>query len=272
MNKMNASLRLGLSSSSVTVVHTSGWMRPHMTIFADEPMDASSPFEMLASLDRALTVSDCRRLPISVVLADQWARLFMVTPPTNATRLGDCKAVAARRFQLLYGDDAAQWLIDGDWSAEKPFLACAIPRSLHAVLQKICNKHRLTLVRIAPQFIFGWNKWRRPLEGAWFGTLHGNAMTLGAISRGRLVAIRRLILTTAQRKDPYPVVAQIKREALRLALPQPTAIQVCGALPQEWRDMRYDGASFIPVDPVICDRSTIRQSLAADLACTGVAI
>ncbi len=271
MNKMNASLGLGLSSNSVTLVRASGWLRPRTTIFADEPVDASSPLQMLASLDRALTASNCRRLPISVVLADQWARLFMVTPPTNATCLGDCKAVAAHRFHLLYGDDAAQWLIEGDWNAEQPFLACAIPRSLHAVLQKTCMEHGLTLVRIAPQFIYGWNKWRRPLEGAWFGTLHGNEMTLGAICRGRLVAIRRLILTAAQRKDPHSVVAQINREALRLTLPQPTAIQLCGALPQEWSTWKYDSAALIPVDRTICDRSSILQSLAANLACTGVA-
>lgn len=269
MNKINASLRLGLSSNSISVLHSSGWLRQRQMVVADQPLDGSSPLHMLTDLDRALTASGYSGLPTSVVLADQWTRLFMVTPPVNASCLSDCKAVAAHRFHLLYGDDAAQWLIEGDWNAEQTFLACAIQRSLLAVLQKAAIKHSLTLIRIAPQFVYGWNQRRRTPRDAWFGTLHGNDMTLGAICESRLVAIRRLSLTAAQRSDPHSVVAEINRGALKLSLPEPTVIELCGAVPKEWRNRAHNRAAFIPVEHTVGSPSVIPHTIAADLACTG---
>ncbi len=272
MNKDHASLRVGLSSTSVTVLRTSGWLRRHREVVADYPIDASSTTQLRADLERSLSAARCTGLPTVVVLADGWTRLFLVAPPLHTTCLEDCKAAATRRFQLLYGDTPAQWLIDADWDANQPFLACAIPRAIPTTLQQVANAHGLKVIGIAPQFIVGWNQWRTTQKSdIWFGTLHLNDLTLGAVHQGRLVAVRHLQLTPAELNDPRCFMDQIKREALRLSLSAPISVQLCGHLPQPWQNRNPGDIAIMTPKFAMPAVWAGASSPGADLAITGVA-
>lgn len=167
--------------------------------------------------------------PATIVLADDLARLWHVPPPREAARLADLAAAAALRFQSLYGESLSTWRMAAHWDARQPFVAAAVPQTLLAALQASAEVHRLAVVEIAPQFIHGWNRWRSALTpGAWFGLLHGQTLTLGALDdRGRLAAVR--VVPVPPDGDAAWLAQALAREALLLDRPVPSALQLCGA-------------------------------------------
>jgi hypothetical protein len=270
MGKLNTSLRIGLSRSSVTLLRTSGWSRPRREMLTEYPLDGSSSQQILEGLRAALVDASCAKLATTVVLADDWARLFMVTPPHNAEWLRDCKAAAALRFQSLYGEPPQDWTIDADWEAQHPFLACALPRSILGPLQQAGAERRLTFVSIMPQFVAAWNRWRRGVHAnTWYGTMHADALTLGVISGRRLVDLRRLAVPFAACTDQTWLPEQIAREALRLALPVPERIHLCGCVPDAWITPGPSEPACIRLDAMPPTPDFASESAGATLAYTG---
>lgn len=192
----------------------------------EAPLDAAA---MAAQLRALLNASDARAMPARVVLADQWTRLFMVSPPANAGSLADCQAAAAMRLQELYGTPAGDWEIEAEWDARDSFLACALPRALRSALLQIADDCRLTLLRVQPQFIAAWNRWHGQLDGRhWFGVTDGESISVGAIAAGRLCAVQTIRLPAAAADDAQWLPRQIAQQALRLNLDSPAGVQLCG--------------------------------------------
>ncbi len=231
-------LRIGLATSGIALLHHRGWPRQRSTVLGSREFAAGAAVsvdDLAAQLDPLLAASSCRGLPARLVLADAWARSWMVTPPTNAVRLADCQAAAAARFQALYGEPLSDWQSAADWHARLPFLASALPAALVTALRRVCAAHRLVLLEIVPQFIAGWNRWCAALEdGAWFGVLQGSILTLGAASAGRLCALRSLVLPRSAGTDPQWLRQTVQREALRWTLAPPRALGLCGEVPAAW--------------------------------------
>ena len=231
-------LRIGLAPSGIGLLHHRGWPRQRSTVLGSGEFSdgaAVSVDELAAQLDALLAASPCRGLPARLVLADAWTRSWMVTPPSNAVRLADCQAAAAARFQTLYGEPPSAWQSAADWHARLPFLASALPAALVTALRRVCAEHRLVLLEIVPQFIAGWNRWCGALEdGAWFGVLQGSTLTLGAVSAGRLCALRSLALPRWAGTDPQWLRQAVQREALRSMLSPPSALALCGDVPAAW--------------------------------------
>lgn len=248
-------LRIGLSRTGIALLRTSGWMRTRVDLLSDIALPEGefvSPDRLAAGLSGLIAESKCSNLPATVILADELVRLFMVTPPRNATCLQDCRTAAEMRFRSLYGESAADWQLQADWDVGQPFLACALPNPLLDVLRQVANAHRLTLVEIVPQFIGAWNGWHKSLSGAsWFGVAHENLLTLGVISERRLSAIRSTSVPADGWQDQHWLPEHLGREALRLNLTVPQQLQVCGQVPGQWTSqaigsvtcVRLDGAS-----------------------------
>lgn len=72
-----------------------------------------------------------KNLEIHFLLQASFARYLMVTPFANTSTLADAESSAAYRFKELYGQHAGNdWLIRGNWSSQRPFLANAIAKAL----------------------------------------------------------------------------------------------------------------------------------------------
>jgi hypothetical protein len=245
--QFGAVLRIGLSKSGLTLLYSRGLWRQKSEVVADcrlSEEEAASPELMAVKLRGLLDDARCARLPVRIILADNWVRFWLVTPPQNASRLSDCHAAAAARFQALYGEPLTNWQMTADWDARQPFLACALPHALLVSLQQVGRDCRLALLEIVPQFIAAWNRLRTDLKaGAWLGVMQGDVLSIGAISRQRLCAVRALRLTADAALDPNWLPQQLTREALRLNLPLPSEIQVCGGMPADW--VMHQGASLI---------------------------
>jgi hypothetical protein len=236
LERLGMHLRLGISPDAVTLVRA-GRQSGQCRLVAEQRVAAEpgAAYEGIASaLHGLFGAYDGPRLPLRLVLADGLVRHWMVTPPQNGLRQSDCRAAAAFRFQTLYGEPLGDWHLAADWDARRPFLACALPGALLALLQGAAAAQRLPVLEIAPQFVVAWNHWRRAIAPhAWFG-LVGSGMLTVAVTRGTcLQALRAAALPAAAWSDAPALARHLAREALRLDVPMPPLLQLCGDLPDD---------------------------------------
>jgi hypothetical protein len=262
-------LRIGLGRSGIAVLHSRGWLRRHRRLLDACSVGGTAEVsvdDLAAELDRLMAALRCRGLPARLVLADDWARSWIVTPPRNASRLADCQAATAARFNALYGEPLTAWQSAADWHARLPFLASALPQGLVTALHRVCADHRLLLLEIVPQCVAAWNRWCHALQaGRWFGLLQGARLTLGAVSAGRLCALRSLTLPAQAESDPAWLQQTVQREALRWMLVPPSGLQLCGALPAAWAMTATDGWACTRLDRALLpDGGAIAAGAASD--------
>ena len=194
----------------------------------------------------------------------------MVTPPSNATTLADCVAAAEARHQVLFGEPLGDWQMTADWHGSRAFLACALPKSLLAELRDCARDHRLVLQHIAPQFVVAWNRWRSQLsEGAWFGVMHEGSLTVAAIAGGGMRAIREISVSSGVIHEQGLLSNLLAREALRMNIPKPEAISLCGELPMNWVMQQVDDLTFTRLDNPMPESSSPATAVVA-LAMTGM--
>ena len=252
LDQFRHSLRIGLSRTGITLLKTSGLMRHKTSLLASAAVSAETsavPERLGAQLHTMLVAANCANLPATIILSDDWARLLMVAPPRNAGSLQDCQAAAEMRFLALYGESASGWQLEADWDAQHAFLACALSRPLLDVLHQTALNNKLTLISVAPQFVAMWNHWRRKLQAdAWFGVVQDDRLTLGAVDHQRLCAVRSALVPGDAWMDQQWLPDHLTREALRLNLPTPSRIHLCGAVPGQWTTKTMDTLTCIRLD------------------------
>lgn len=225
-------LRVGISRRGLALLGIRGRFRPHTEILAELPFAAD---ELGSRLDEALRNAQAVRLPTTVVIADDLARFFIVTPPHNATGLQDYKAAAGMRFKALYGESSDAWNMTADWNTGRPFLACALPCALLDAIIRVAATHRLTLVEVVPHFAAAWNTWCSALKpDAWFGVLHEDMLNLAAIADGRMVSVKTTMLPSREQHGLAWLERHVRREALLLGIAAPSRIQLCGNADERW--------------------------------------
>ncbi|MDO8653456.1 MAG: hypothetical protein Q7R66_14815 [Undibacterium sp.] len=271
LNYFGQSLRIGIARNSMSLVRTSSWTKPAVTVlaelrFATEEND--TPEKLTKLLRQLLANTASAHHPVTVVIADDLTRLWQVTPPPGTTQMTDLQAATALRFQILFGEALADWTITADWNARTPFLAAALPCALLAVLEQQADEHQFSIVEIAPQFILAWNRWHIALQaGAWFALTHDQVFTLGITDGESLCAVRSVLLPPEV--DRIWLQAHLERVALLLDVPMPTHLQLCGALIDNWSE--HDINSGVPCRRVDSTKSSMPMlTIAAALAQAGV--
>lgn len=225
--RFGQALRLGVAGGGLALVRTSRW-GAQASLLAEQSFDGPAAMQdaLGAVLDGAYA-----GWPLTIVLADELVRLWQVTPPRQSTRLADLEAAAALRFQLLYGEPAAAWTVSAGWDLDRPFLAAALPRALLGALEQ--GAHQLKVIEIVPQFVAVLNRWGGALRpGSWFGQVHEQVLTLGAADGGAIAAVRAAAWPPGA--DGAWLAEHVAREALRLNLPAPERLQLCGSVPPAW--------------------------------------
>jgi hypothetical protein len=266
------SLRLGIGHDSLALVRTSRVFARGATVLAEARCaDANDPQALGAALRTLLAEAGVAGWPVSVVLADELARMWQVAPPPGAAQPADLEAAAAMRFQALFGAPHAGWKIAADWQATRPFLAAALPASLLDVLEQAAREARCHLVEIVPQFVVAMNHWRkRHRPGAWFGLMHGQVLTLAAYDGALLAALRTAVVPPGADRDWLE--SHVAREALRVGVGRPERLQVCGPAPRSWAShegrLKFGCTLLEDEDEEAVDHP---RSAAVRLACTGSA-
>jgi hypothetical protein len=172
---------------------------------------------------------------ISVVMPDAWCRLFVTTPPSNMANRADCDAAVAMRFQRLYGDSAADWVLRADWHVNQPFVTAALPLALHRDFLGVCKTFKHRIVSMVPASIAVFNQWRRTvIAGDWFAHISATDLTLIVLDGAQLRHIVQQRLDTAARLDAGWMMLFAQREALRLNMSLPKRIACAGNVPLVW--------------------------------------
>jgi hypothetical protein len=232
--RFGQALRIGVAHDALALVKTSRWQRARPALLAECARENAAHETLAAQLGKLVGESPAAGWPVTVVLSDELVRLWQVTPPAGATRLADLHAAAALRFQTLFGAGAPAWKIAADWNPVRPFLAAALPVTLLAQLEQAAREQRFHLVEIVPQFVAAMNQWRgQRAAGAWFGQLHAGVLTVAAYDEDALCAVRATPVPDGAGSDWLD--AFLAREALRLGLPRPQQLQLCGPAPQSWK-------------------------------------
>lgn len=162
------------------------------------------------------------RARLSVTLADCWARYFLLAPPEGVTSLRDCRLLLVARFESLYGHAPTDWVLQADWQAGAPMLACALPRACLDALAPF------RLASVQPQLLALWNRHcvRLPDSGALCAYANDQANLLywsGA----------RMRLVRQQKGADADVLLALELARLDASLPQ--ARYWCGAaVPVGW--------------------------------------
>lgn len=126
------------------------------------------------------------RARLSVRVADCWSRTFLLEPPAGIRGLADCRLLLEARFDTLYGQAPADWLLQADWQADAPMLACAIPRALRQALAGF------SLARLLPALLLDWNCHcaALPPDGVWCAAADG-VVNLLLWQQARLQLVRQ---------------------------------------------------------------------------------
>lgn len=105
---------------------------------------------------------------LSVRVADVWVRYSLLHPPQGIASVRDCRLLLDARFDTLYGQDPADWLLQADWQVGGPMLSCAIPRALRAALPQ-------RVEQLTPVLLSDWNRHCGALAstGAWCSAADG---------------------------------------------------------------------------------------------------
>lgn len=170
------------------------------------------------------------RARLSVRVADCWVRYCLLEPPAGSASLRDCRLLLDARFEALYGHSPADWLLQADWQAGRPMLACAIPRSLR---QAFTGLSLVSLERLVPALLEDWNHHCRalPETGVWCGTGDG-MLNLLYWEQGSLRLVRQ------QRGGDANALLALELARLGAAMPQ---ARFCSgdAMPEGWRRMAH---------------------------------
>jgi hypothetical protein len=273
-NGLGKALRIGLSRSGITLLQTSGWPRSRTDLLCDLALtreETSSPEGLANRLSSLLMENKSSRLPVTVILADEMVRLFMVTPPKNAMHRLDCQAAAEMRFGALYGESIASWQLESDLNVFEPFLTCAIPKLLIGAIQHVAIEHHMTLVEIVPQFIAAWNGWLTELNGGtWFGVAHERIFTIGAIEQQRLCMVRTLSVPSHISDVIQWLPECLAREALRFSFPPPSHIKLYGYLDEPQTTTTARSLNCLRLDAALYESGRIAPSPGVALARTGL--
>ena len=167
----------------------------------------------------------------------------MVTPPPRVEQHSVLVAAAGMRFQSLFGKNKTEWHIEADWQIDRPFLACAYPKSLLTTLRDIAQQHSTPLLSITPYFVAEWNNWCEKLpSNAWFGVMHDEVLILGMTSAAQpleLVGVRSIPIPEHGHSSAW-IEEQLHRTALQNDLAIPQQVHVLGNRAHYWQQKNID--------------------------------
>lgn len=189
------------------------------------------------------------RAALRAVVRDDCARYFVVEPPDNARRVNDLKLAARLRFEGLYGDTPADWALDADWRATRPFLACAIPAQAITVVANAARACRLRDAGVTTEFTSSWNAQHRRMSDrqAWVVHLGRQMDVVAARASGAVAAVS--MVCGARPFAVADMVDELARCALRWNLPVPETVYLLGAGAANQPVHKVRATSLVPIPP-----------------------
>lgn len=260
-------LHIGLAPDCAALITASRWRRSRVTVLGERSfVHNADPVSIGRQLGCLLECAGVHGLAANLIVSDEFARMWAVTPPAGTTCMADLEAAAALRFHALFGEPHLDWKISADWNARMPFLAVAMPTSLLAQLERNARAHRIRLVKIVPRVVAALNGYRAlRRKGAWFGLVDAEVLTLSVFDGDAFVAVRTARLPIGANREWLDTL--VEREALRLGLVLPPLLQLSGQVPTGW----HSETGRLEFKCILLNARSEAKTGPVRLACTGIA-
>ena len=229
-------LALSLGPQGAQLALRRGLWRPRYQVLESLVWQAqASDAQRAAALDALLLRHATAGSALEVLVADLWVPSVGVQPLLHGATLADLQAATALRLRAVT-DTSTGWETASEPRVGGPFIASALRSGVLDMLRDPCQRHGLHLVSVQPLFAALWNHWHRALvPGQWLGICGADAVTLCVAPKRHVEQLRRLDFADAQAQEPRWPMDAAQRESLRLGLPAPAALALCGAVPTAWR-------------------------------------
>lgn len=226
---------LGISMSGISLSHSAPGRKARTSLLADQAF-ATQEHSSLDMLKKALVAllsdKNIRGSAISIILDDEWARAFFVTPPANASSKQDLVSAAKIRFETLYGDTCDDWLIEADYETDDIFLAFGMQKKVMTTINEVCDAYQLKVISISTHFLSVWNRYCQKLpKDSWLGLVNDQVLNLAIIEQQRLVGLRHIHISGHSEQW---LKACLDREALRFKLSSPKQLMLVGNINGYW--------------------------------------
>jgi hypothetical protein len=236
LNPIGDRFSLSLGPQGAQLALRSGLWRPRYRLLGSLAWSAqASDAQRGDVLDELLMRHATAGGALTVLVDDLWVPSTSVQPPVNASTLADLKAAVAMRLRTVT-DAATGWETASEPRVAGRFVASALRSVLLDQLREQSQRYGLHLVSVQPLFAAVWNHWHAALApGQWLGICRAGALTLCIAPNHQVEQIRRLEFVPANAQEPHWPGDAVQREALRLGVPAPSAVALCGAVPLAWR-------------------------------------
>lgn len=182
------------------------------------------------AVSAAMAQTKVKRGVLDVTLADALARYWLVDVPDGISSLNELRALAASRFEALFGEVASQWHIEADWHASGRILAVAVPRALTLALGEGAARAGWRLDSVVPAAVRTMNRHAARIpDDAWL-VVFGRAQYLAVLLNGGVPAfVRQLRCEASSTVDD--IVSRLETECLRGGYAMPAKVVFGGAVP-----------------------------------------
>lgn len=185
------------------------------------------------------------RCVLHIVLDDALVKFWKVAPPANTGQFDDLGAAARIRFDALYDLPVSDWVIQADWNAKAPFLACAVPAHFLAALGDCLNKPKYQptkVVACTAAFIHCWNMHQphmaNQVQG--IGVVNETTVTIAIIQNAKLIEVRCFPLLDVALESLQGLDQAIQNWGIQLDLKIPELVWLTGRLSRMWMGSKTD--------------------------------
>lgn len=175
---------------------------------------------------------------MQVTVSDAWSRYWMFVLPAGVTSLVELQALAAVRFETLFGTSTEGWKMMADWRSTGQVLVCALPEGLLEALQTQAVQKGWRLRSIQPSVVRLLSAYQRQIpDHAWVACYGQRNVILALVENGEVCHVRRHPFS--EPPDETGLACLLDAEMLRLGLDAAPALCVLGLTPE------FDPATLI---------------------------
>jgi len=179
-----------------------------------------------------------------LTISDAWVRYFMLDIPEGVGNMAELHALAAGRFEALFGSSPEGWKLEADWKASGQVLVCALPNRLVDVAATLSAAGAWKIRTIQPyalrlQSIF---HSQIPNDG-WLCCFARRSVVAMLVVAGEIVHVRRFPSVA-----PLTAVGMgglLAAEAMRIGAATPEVLCALGIVPKLPDDGQVGGMRLV---------------------------
>lgn len=244
MNDTRALVRI--RRRHIQLVSGTSKVSPHI-----EAIDAS----LDTALDTVFQALSRAKVGFDIVIDDEYARIWKVSPPQGTQTFADLLAACRARFSSLFDLNPEEWSIEAEWQLERDFIACALPASLVRTIETGIRRHKLywRVGVCTPYSIYEWNRYceQSPIPQGPAGIVcrydqsQGGLFTLIGCQQSGDLMVRSFRLDDLDSRSHDTFAKLIRTHCLQSGAAMPERIRLLGdidELEQGWANLQSEQA------------------------------